>query len=72
MDDKGDENMKLTDIKTLQQVSRDYNIPWQTLQTRLESKNIGMIEGVDYIKLGQRQPTILSPSGIYKITLGGD
>jgi len=37
--------MKLSDIKTLQEVARDYNIPFHTLQTRLASKNLNMIEG---------------------------
>jgi len=59
--------MKLTDIKTLQEVARDYNISFHTLQTRLGSKNLNMIEGIDYKKLGSRQPTLLSPSGVEKI-----
>ena len=59
--------MKLSDIKTLQDVSREYNIPFPTLQTRLESKNLNLIEGEDYKKLGKRLPTLLSPSGIEKI-----
>lgn len=59
--------MKLSDIKTLQEVARDYNISFHTLQTRLESKNLNMIEGTDYKKLGARMPTLLSPQGIIKI-----
>lgn len=62
--------MRLSDIKTLQEVSREYLIPFPTLQTRLELKSFGLIEGVDYKKLGKRLPTLLSPSGIKKITKG--
>lgn len=62
--------MELKDIKTLQEVSREYNIPFPTLQTRLNSKKLGLIEGIDYKKLGARLPTLLSPSGINKITKG--
>lgn len=60
--------MKLSEIKTLQEVSREYGIPFPTLQTRLTLKGFEMIEGEDYKKLGKRMPTILSPSGIMKIT----
>ena len=60
--------MNLNDIKTLQEVSREYNIPFPTLQTRLTSKSLNMIEGEDYKKLGKRLPTLLSPGGIEKIT----
>lgn len=59
--------MKLSDIKTLQEVSREYDIPFPTLQTRLKSKELGLIEGEDYKLLGKRLPTLLSPSGIKKI-----
>lgn len=59
--------MKLSDIKTLQEVSREYNIPFPTLQTRLTLESFNMIEGVDYRKLGKRLPTLLSPTGIEKI-----
>lgn len=60
--------MKLSDIKTLQEVSREYGISFSTLQTRLGLKNFGLVEGQDYRKLGRGQPTILSPEGIEKIT----
>lgn len=59
--------MKLSEIKTLQEVSRDYNISFHTLQTRLSSKNLGLIEGEDFKRLGKRLPTLLSPKGIIKI-----
>lgn len=59
--------MELKDIKTLQEVSRMYNIPFRTLQSRLEAASFGLIENVDYKKLGKRQPTLLSPSGVEKI-----
>ncbi|WP_307993082.1 hypothetical protein [uncultured Clostridium sp.] len=55
--------MDLKDIKTLRQVSKEYNIPITTLQSRL----IYLIENVDYKKLGAGQGTILSPEGIEKI-----
>lgn len=60
--------MKLADIKTLQEIAREYHIPFPTLQARLNSKKCNMIEGVDYKKLGKRLPTLLSPSGVKKIT----
>jgi hypothetical protein len=60
--------MKLSDIKTLQEVSREYNIPFPTLQTRLTLEGFGLIEGEDYKRLGKRLPTLLSPCGIKKIT----
>ncbi|MBK5243362.1 hypothetical protein [Clostridium sp.] len=59
--------MKLSDIKTLQEVSREYNIHFSTLQRRLKSKKLGLIEGKDYKLLGKRLPTLLSPDGIKKI-----
>lgn len=59
--------MKLSDIKTLQEVARENDIPFPTLQGRLNLKSLGLIEGTDYKKLGKRQPTLLSPSGIEKI-----
>lgn len=64
--------MKLSDIKTLQEVSREYNIPFSTLQTRLSLKSFGLIEGEDYKKLGKRLPTLLSPEGVKKLTKKGD
>lgn len=60
--------MKITEVKTLQEVSREYEIPFSTLQTRLSLKSFGLIEYVDYRKLGKRQPTIFTPEGIKKIT----
>ena len=56
--------MKLIDIKTLTEVSQQYKIPLKTLQSRL----LKLEENIDYKKLGKRQATILSPSGIKKIT----
>lgn len=57
--------MKLKDIKTTKQVSMENNIPIRTIHNRIESR--GLIEGEDYRKLGERQPTLLSPSGVKKI-----
>lgn len=59
--------MKLSDIKTLQEVARENDIPFPTLQARLKLKSLDLIEGIDYKKLGQRQSTLLSPTGIEKI-----
>jgi len=58
--------MKLSDIKTLQEVAEEYDIPFPTLQSRIKIRNL--IDGVDYKKLGQRMPTLLSPEGVEKIT----
>lgn len=60
-------NMKLSDIKTLQEVARETGIPVRTLQDRLVLKSLNMIEGEDYKKLGVRLPTLLSPEGVKKI-----
>jgi hypothetical protein len=60
--------LELSDIKTLQEVARETGIPIRTLQDRLTLKGFGMIEGKDYRKLGLRQPTLLSPEGVKKIT----
>ncbi|BDC03424.1 hypothetical protein [Clostridium perfringens] len=57
--------MNLKDIKTTKEVSLEYNIPIRTVHNRIESCNL--LEGVDYRKLGERQPTLLSPSGVEKI-----
>lgn len=62
--------MKLTEIKTMQEIAKEYGIAYQTLQTRIRLESFGLIEGVDYRRLGQRQPTLFSPSGINKITKG--
>lgn len=59
--------MKLSDIKTLQDIARETGIPVRTLQDRLGLKGFNMIEGEDYRKLGLRQPTLLSPEGVKKI-----
>lgn len=61
-------HLKLSDIKTLQEVARETQIPVRTLQDRLSLKSFNMIEGEDYKKLGLRQPTLLSPQGVEKIT----
>lgn len=59
--------MKLSDIKTLQEVATENNISVKTLQGRLILKSLNMMEGEDYKKLGERMPTLLSPQGIEKI-----
>ena len=60
--------MKLSDIKTLKEISDQYNIPVVTLKKRINYKSFEMIEGIDYKSLGERQATLLSPEGIEKIT----
>ncbi|MGE5628397.1 MAG: hypothetical protein ACM3X7_09800 [Solirubrobacterales bacterium] len=60
--------MKLSDIKTLAEISEEYNIPVSTLKLRLTLKGFDLIEGEDYKKLGPRMPTLLSPEGVKKIT----
>lgn len=59
--------MKLTNIKTLREVSLENNIALTTLISRIESRKL--IDGVDYRKLGKGQSIILSPSGVKKILL---
>ena len=59
--------LKLSDIKTLQEVATKSGISKRTLQDRLILKSLSMIEGEDYKKLGPRLPTLLSPEGIVKI-----
>lgn len=58
--------MQLKDIKTLTEVSREYNIPFTTLQHRLKN----LKENEDYKGLGKRMPTILTPGGVNKIIRG--
>ena len=56
-------NIQLKDIKTLKEVADKYKIPIKTLQFRLKN----LEEGIDYKKLGKRQPTILTPLGVEKL-----
>lgn len=60
--------MKLTDIKTLKEISTEYNIPFTTLQTRLTLKSFNLIENEDYRRMGKGQSIIFSPEGVEKIT----
>ena len=62
------EPLTLESVTTLQEVSKNYNIPPTTLRTRLELRSFDMVEGEDYKKLGDRMPTLLSPVGVKKIT----
>ena len=63
--------MLLTDIKTLQQISAEYNIPVPTLKTRLKLLNFEMIENVDFRRMGVHQGILFSPKGVMKITRTG-
>lgn len=53
----------LSKIKTLKEISEEYEIPIKTLQSRLKD----LKEGIDFKKLGKRQPTLVSPQGVEKI-----
>lgn len=59
--------MDIMEIKTLQEVAKENGIPFPTLQTRLSLKSFDLIEGVDYRRLGKRQPTIFTKKGAEKI-----
>lgn len=59
--------MELKDVKTLKQVAKETNISHNTLYDRLVIKSRKMVEGVDYIRLGKRQPILLSTEGIEKL-----
>lgn len=60
--------MKISEIKTLQEISKEYDIPYTTLRARLYNKNFRLIEDVDYKKLeGARQPILIAPTGINKL-----
>lgn len=59
--------MKLSDIKTLQEVALEYEIPVPTLKTRLTLKSFNLINGEDYRRMGKGQGIILSPEGVKKI-----
>lgn len=58
----------ITEVKTLQEVSREYDISFNTLKTCLFSKSFNLIEGVDFRFIGKGQSIICSPSGVKKIT----
>jgi len=60
--------MNLTDIKSLQDISKEFGIPVTTLQTRLKLKSLNLVEGEDYRRMGIGQSVIFSPEGVKKIT----
>jgi len=59
--------MKLLDIKTLQDVSLEYGISINTLKSRLQLTSCGLIEDVDYRRMGKGQSVLLTPLGVEKI-----
>lgn len=59
--------MKISDIKTIQEVSVEYKIPVSTLKTRLKLSNFNMIENVDFRRMGKGQNVLLTPLGVTKI-----
>lgn len=61
-----EQKFNLSEIKTLVEVSKEYNIPITTLRDRL----IKLTEGVDFKRLGKRLPTLITPTGIEKIIKG--
>jgi len=60
--------MKLLDIKTLQDVSIEYGISINTLKSRLKLTSFGLIQDVDYRRMGKGQNVLLTPLGVRKIT----
>lgn len=62
-----DESYTLMDIKTLQEISKEYNVPVVTLRKRLDYKSFNMIENIDYRKFGERMPILVAPCGVKKI-----
>ena len=59
--------MKLSDITTIQEVALKHNIPVATLKTRLTLPNFGLVENIDYRRMGKGQGVLLSPKGEQKI-----
>ena len=60
--------MKLADIKTIQEVSLENEISINTLKGRLKLTSFGLIEDVDFRRMGKGQGVLLSPDGVKKIT----
>jgi hypothetical protein len=60
--------MKLLDIKTIQEVALEYKIKVDTLKGRLKLTSFGLIENVDFRRMGKGQSILLSPVGVKKIT----
>jgi hypothetical protein len=60
--------MKLTDIKTIHDISTEYNIPIPTLNARLKLESFNLIENVDFRRMGKGQGILISPTGVKKIT----
>jgi len=63
--------MKLKDIKTLSQVANESGESRKTLILRLSLPGFGMVEGEDFLRLGDRQPILLSPAGVEKVLKNG-
>jgi len=53
--------------ETLRDLAKRTGIKIKTLQKRLDLKSFNMVEGEDFTRLGDRQSTLLSPSGVKKI-----
>ncbi|CUU51229.1 hypothetical protein [Clostridium beijerinckii] len=55
--------VELREIYTIGEVEELYNIPRQTLHSRLKN----LTEGIDFRKLGIRMPILLTPDGVEKL-----
>lgn len=58
-----DNLVQLKEVQKLAKVAEIYNVDRRVLDYRLKY----LKEGEEYIKLGERQPTILTPKGVEKI-----
>jgi len=52
---------------TLAHLAEETGYSVDTLRSRLDYKKFNMVEGMDYIRLGERQPILLSNAGVQKI-----
>lgn len=59
--------VNLMEVKTLKQISEEYDIRPTTLIYRLNLEAYNLIENIDYRELGNRQPIIFSKEGEKKI-----
>jgi hypothetical protein len=55
--------MRADEIKTLKEVSKEYGIPFTTIQYQLKH----LEEGKDYRRIAERQSIIIMPGGVKKL-----
>ncbi|HEY5563908.1 MAG TPA: hypothetical protein VIK72_19505 [Clostridiaceae bacterium] len=60
--------INLKGFKTMREIAEEYDISIDTLRTRLTLESFNLKEEIDYKKLGERMPTLLTPEGVRKIT----